>query len=394
MVADVAATASGGGPDTVGPGSPHSAINGSDMPTTAGGTGAIEIDRFGNNIAELASSRNSHGGGRRPARIVALPEFRRGEFFVRGFDAYDGLMSDFKRVVSVFASGMAGGSHRGPVHSGTGASSRAPKPVDGKRRLIRGEGLVARIRHDYRLQLPVVGEDIPGPAVPCHVGTARELEMVNQRTRMDGRAVRRPYSDSDDLDNYVLHAEEHDSAVRQVSLRNKWSVDSRTADNSCGEGCAQLDDCNWFLRPDDRVGDLPAPESEVDVSDSESEVDYIESDSAPLRITMTAVELLCPPVVAQTRPMEGRDPDSPRRLRRGRDVLTEDGTVAVDTRQVSAASDTVVVSGIHMMPECFPTVTPKLAAAPQAASEVDQTRSRGYCCMNLLPPVGEFQGRQ
>ena len=63
--------------------------------------------------------------------------------------------------------------------------------------------------------------------------------------------------------------------------------------------------------------------------------------------------------------------------------------MAVDTRQVSAASDTVVVSGIHMMPECFLTVTPKLAAAPQAASEVDQTRSRGYCCMNLLPPVGE-----
>ena len=33
------------------------------------------------------------------------------------------------------------------------------------------------------------------------------------------------------------------------------------------------------------------------------------------------------------------------------------------------------------MPECFPTVTPKLAVAPQAASEVDQTRSRGYCCI-------------
>ena len=36
--------------------------------------------------------------------------------------------------------------------------------------------------------------------------------------------------------------------------------------------------------------------------DSESEVDYVESDSAPLQITTTAVELLCPPVVAQTRP--------------------------------------------------------------------------------------------
>ena len=197
--------------------------------------------------------------------------------------------------------------------------------------------------------------------------------MVNQRTRMVGRAVRRPYSDSDDSDNDMLHAEEHDSSVRQVSLPYEWSVDSRTADDSCGEGCAQLDDFNWFLSADNRVGDLPAPQSEVDVSDSESEVDYVESDSAPLRITTTAVELLCPPVVAQTRPMEGCDSASPRRLCRGRDVLTEDGT-----RQVSAASDTVVDSGMHMMPECFPTVTPKLAAAPQAASEVDQTRSRGY----------------
>ena len=63
--------------------------------------------------------------------------------------------------------------------------------------------------------------------------------------------------------------------------------------------------------------------------------------------------------------------------------------VAVDTRQVSIASDTDVVSGIHMMSECIPTVTPKLVAAPQVASEVAQTRPRGYCCMNLLPPVGE-----
>ena len=221
------------------------------------------------------------------------------------------------------------------------------------------------------------------------MGIARLSETVNQRTRTAGRAVRRPDSDSDDSDNDMLYAEEHDGAVRQVSLRNEWLLDSRTANDSCGEGCAQLDDFNWFLPADDRVGDLPAPESEVDVSDSESEVDYMELDSAPVQITTPAVELSCPPVVTQTRPMEGCDPASPWRLRRGRDVLTEDGTVAVDTRQVSAASDTVVVSGIHMMSECFPTVAPKLAAAPQAASEVDQTRSRGYCCMNLFPPINK-----
>ena len=52
------------GPDTIRPGSPHPAIDGSDMPTTAGGTGAIVSDRIGNHVAKLASGRNSHGGGR------------------------------------------------------------------------------------------------------------------------------------------------------------------------------------------------------------------------------------------------------------------------------------------------------------------------------------------
>ena len=74
---------------------------------------------------------------------------------------------------------MASGLHRRPVNPGTGASSGAPEPSNGKRRLIRGEGLVARISNDYEPQLPVVGEDIPGPAVPCHVGTARLLETVD-----------------------------------------------------------------------------------------------------------------------------------------------------------------------------------------------------------------------
>ena len=63
--------------------------------------------------------------------------------------------------------------------------------------------------------------------------------------------------------------------------------------------------------------------------------------------------------------------------------------MAVDTRQVSAASDTVVSREIHRKSECIPTVVPKLAAAPQAASEVVQPRPRDSGCMDLLPPVGE-----
>ena len=45
-----------------------------------------------------------------------------------------------------------------------GPGLRGPEPTEGKRRLIWGEGLVARISNDYEPQLPVVGEDIPGPA--------------------------------------------------------------------------------------------------------------------------------------------------------------------------------------------------------------------------------------
>ena len=101
--------------------------------------------------------------------------------------------------------------------------------------------MVAWISNDYRPQLPVVGKDIPGPAVPCVMwGTARLLDTVNNQTRSVGRAVRRPYSDSDESDNDLLYAEEHDSTVQQVSLRNDWLT--QTADDSCGEGCAQLDD--------------------------------------------------------------------------------------------------------------------------------------------------------
>ena len=56
---------------------------------------------------------------------------------------------------------------------------------------------------------------------------------------------------------------------------------TQTAGDSCGEGCAQLP-------ANERAGDLTAPESEIEVSDSESEVEYIEPDSTPLQTETTA----------------------------------------------------------------------------------------------------------
>ena len=148
-------------------------------------------------------------------------------------------------------------------------------------------------------------------------------------------------------------------------------MDLWKADDSCGEGCAQLDDFNWFLPADDRVGDLPAPESQV--SDSESDVDDVEPDPVPVQMTTTAVELLCPPVVAQTRPKEGCDPASPRRLRRGCDVLMEDSKVAVDSRRISIAPDTDVV------PDPVPVQMATTAAESLCPLVVTQTRPKEGC---------------
>ena len=232
----------------------------------------------------------------------------------------------------------------------------AQQPADGKRQLIRGEGLVARISDDYRPQPPVVGKDIPGPAAPCHVGTARLEETVTIRTRSVGCAVRHPYSDSEESDNDVLYAEEDDSALTQSTV------------DLCGDGCVQLDDFKWFLPTDVRAGDLSAPES------------------TPLQTETMTQQLLRPPVVVQTRPMEGCHTAVPRRLRQGRDVRTADDVVAVDARHVSTASDTVVPWKTHGKSECVTTVVPKLAVAPQAGYEVVQPRSPDYGYMDSLPP--------
>ena len=116
---------------------------------------------------------------------------------MQGLDPHDGSMSDTGESFPFLPEGWQSGLHRRPVHSGTGASSDAPEPADGKRRLIRGEGLVARISNDYEPQLPVVGEDIAELAVPCYVGTARLLKTMDRRTAVVGRDFRLPCSNSD-----------------------------------------------------------------------------------------------------------------------------------------------------------------------------------------------------
>ena len=140
---------------------------------------------------------------------------------------------------------MAGGARGRQGHPGTGACG-AHQPTEGKRQLIWGEGLVARISNDYEPQLPVV-----------HSRTgSRKLLRDCPVTRDGGSAgyggFRLPCSDSDDSDDDVLSigplrpvetaaplggAEGHDDEVLQINPRNEWSVNSWTADDSCGYRC-------------------------------------------------------------------------------------------------------------------------------------------------------------
>ena len=134
---------------------------------------------------------------------------------------------------------------------------------------------------------------------------------------MVGHGFRLPCSDSDDSDDDVLSigpmqpvvtaaplggAEGYDDGVLQVNPLNEWSVNSWTVDDSCGEGCAQLDNFNWMIPANDRVRGLPEPEVQVDLPDIENDVYDIVPEAFPVQMEMTTVESLCPPVVAQTRP--------------------------------------------------------------------------------------------
>ena len=84
----------------------------------------------------------------------------------------------------------------------------------------------------------------------------------------------------------MLYAEEHDTTVQQVS-QQKGRL-TQMANNSCGEGCDQLDDFKWFLPAEEWAGDLTAPESEIETSDSDSDVEYIEPYLTPVQTETTA----------------------------------------------------------------------------------------------------------
>ena len=153
--------------------------------------------------------------------------------------------------------------------------------------------MVARIRNDYRHQHPVVGNDIPEPAVPYYGGTARLDEPADMRKRSMGRVDSRPYPDSEESDDDVVYAKECESELQQINLRNE-AMNQITVD-TCGERCTQLDDFNWFLLTDEWKEKSNTPESEIDTSDSEKGVHVNASDSSSSQTETTTQQLSAPP---------------------------------------------------------------------------------------------------
>ena len=85
-----------------------------------------------------------------------------------------------------------------------------------------------------------------------------------------GRVVHRPYPDSEESDDDVIYAEEYESELQQINLRNE--VPNQIMVDTCGERCAQLDDFNWCLPTNKLDEKSDTPESEIDTSDSENGV--------------------------------------------------------------------------------------------------------------------------
>ena len=272
------------------------------------------------------------------------------------------------------------------IHSGTGATIKPLEPSDGKRRLLQGEGLVARISNVYRPQLPMIRKDIPEPVVQYYVGTARLDEPVDTQKRSWERVDSRPYPDSEESEDDVVYAEECENELQQINLRNE--VTNQITVDTCGERCAQLDDFNWFLPTDEWNDKSDTPESEIDTSDSANGVHVNASDSSSPETETTTQRLSAPPpppVVAQTRPKGGCQTAMPRRKRRRRNVRTADNTSAADTRQESVAPSTVDSERIHKVSKCITKGAPILEAAPPSSHGMAQPKCSDCSRTDPLP---------
>ena len=59
--------------------------------------------------------------------------------------------------------------------------------------------------------------DIPQPVVPCYLGTVRLDESADTRKRSWERVDSRPYPDSEESEDDVVYAEEHENELQQIN---------------------------------------------------------------------------------------------------------------------------------------------------------------------------------
>ena len=118
------------------------------------------------------------------------------------------------------------------------------------------------------------------------------------------------------------------------------------------------------------------------------------SDAVPAMFDMTAAVPLALPVVVQTRPKVGCDPDLPLPVSKGQEgqeSLMEDGPDDIVSGQESIIKCSDVRREICVVSDQGPVVVPKLAVVPLALPVVVQTRPKVGCDPDLPLPVSKGQ---
>ena len=95
------------------------------------------------------------------------------------------------------------------------------------------------------------------------------------------------------------------------------------------------------------------------------------------------------PVVAQTRPQVGCDPDLPLPVYKGQESLREDGPDDIVSGWEPIIKRSYVRREICVVSDQDPVVVPKLAAVPLSIPVVVQTRPQVGCGPDLPLPVDE-----
>ena len=99
----------------------------------------------------------------------------------------------------------------------------------------------------------------------------------------------RTYPDSEESEDDVVYAEEHEEEIQQINLRNE--VTNQITVDTCGERCARLNDLNWVLPAKVWNEESDTPESDFETSDSGNRVHVSASDSSSPEMETTSQRL-------------------------------------------------------------------------------------------------------